>query len=78
MKREYLEEYLHQFVKIRLFDGEELQGYLHKTGENEFQDIPELYLKRNYYFLTSAPESNCSVKHMIFRCSHVTNCQNVL
>ena len=51
MKREQLEKYLKEKVKIILFDEDEIEGYLRKTGDDDFKDNPNLYIPQNYYFL---------------------------
>lgn len=68
MKREELEKYLKQKVKIELFDGDTIEGYLRKTGEEEFKNNPNLYIPKNYYFLTDGTLSCISC---IFKVSHI-------
>lgn len=68
MKREKLEKYLGKKVKIQLIDGDIIEGYLRKTGEDDFKNNPNLYIPKNYYFLTDGG-SNCI--SCIFRTSHV-------
>lgn len=46
MKREKLEQYLGKKVKITLFDGEVIKGELHKTGEEQFKNDPDLYIRQ--------------------------------
>lgn len=75
MNRSKLEKYLGCFVKIILFDGTILRGYLQKTGDEKFKRNPDLYLKRNYYFVTRT-KIQYDTK-MIFRCSHVKNIKGV-
>lgn len=72
MKREQLEKYLKEKVKIILFDGDELEGCLRKTGEEDFKNIPNLYIPQNYYFMVN-DESDCI--SYLFRSSHVKNIQ---
>lgn len=64
LKKEKFEEFLGEKVKIKLFDGDILIGELHKTGEEQFKNDPNLYIPKKRYFVT--PNSN-----IIFRCSHV-------
>lgn len=64
MKREELEKYLGKKVKITLFDGEIIEGELHKTGEEQFKDDPDLYIRQKMYFCIN-PQS------CLFRSSHV-------
>lgn len=72
MKREHLEKYLKEKVKIILFDGDELEGYLRKTGEEDFKNIPNLYIPQNYYFMVN-DEPDCV--SYLFRSSHVKKIQ---
>lgn len=74
MKRIELEKYLGHKVKVTMIpelNREVIAGELHKTGEDQFKDNPNLYLKKNYYFL-SKPQS------YLFRCSYVqkVRCKN--
>jgi len=64
MQREELEKYLGQKVQITLFDKKVVEGELHKTGEENFRNDPNLYLPQKYYFLIN-PQS------CLFRSSHV-------
>ena len=64
MKREKLEQYLGKKVKITLFDGEVIKGDLHKTGEEQFKNDPDLYIRQKMYFCIN-PQS------CLFRSSHV-------
>ena len=64
MKREKLEKYLENEVEITIFDGSVRKGELHKTGEEQFKNNPNLYIPNNYYFLIN-PQS------FLFKCSHV-------
>jgi hypothetical protein len=63
VKRSDLEKYLGKKVTITLFDNDVITGELHKTGEEQFKDNPNLYIPQKWYFLTS-PQS------CLFRCSH--------
>lgn len=72
MKREQLEKYLKEKVKIILFDGDELEGILRKTGDDDFKDNPNLYIPQNYYFMVN-DESDCI--SYLFRSSHVKKIQ---
>lgn len=64
MKKEKVEGFLGQKVIVTLFDGTNLVGELHKTGEKIFKNNPNLYIPRNYYTLIN-PQS------CIFRSSHI-------
>lgn len=71
MTRKELEHNLGRKVYVRLFDGQEMTGILRKTGEEEFKNNPNLYLPKNYYFLTGQDSKVC--KDCIFRVSHIQN-----
>lgn len=64
MKRSDLEQHLGKVVTITLFDNDVITGELHKTGEEQFKNAPNLYTPRKLYFLIN-PQS------CLFRCSHV-------
>lgn len=66
MQRQELEKYLGKTVEITLFDGDILKGELHKTGEEQYENNPDLYLPRDYYFVVDTEPDT------IFRSSHVT------
>lgn len=72
MTRKQLEKYLGIKVKVGFSDGDEFEGYLRKTGENDFKNIPNLYIPRNYYFITN---SNLECISYLFRSSHVKKIQ---
>lgn len=67
MKREKIDLFLGQKVFVTLFDGTNLVGELHKTGEDIFKSNPNLYIPKNYYTLTNSQ----SCKSCIFRSSHI-------
>lgn len=71
MTRKQLEENLGRKVKIRLFDGEVIEGYLRKTGEKDFMNDPNLYIPKNFYFLTDRKSNIC--KTCLFKVSHIQN-----
>lgn len=71
-KREQLEKHLNEKVKVQLFDGDIIEGYLRKTGEYDFKNNPNLYIPKNYYFLTGGG-LNCV--SCLFRVSHVVKIQ---
>lgn len=71
MTREQIEKELGREVKIRFFDGQEITGVLRKTREEAFKNDPNLYLPRNYYFVTEKG-TNVS-KSCLFRVSHIKN-----
>lgn len=70
MRRIEFEKYLGKRVKISLFDGEIISGFLHKTMEKGYEKDPNLRYSPNYYFVAEsegiAPPSSC-----LFRVSHV-------
>lgn len=68
MNRKQLEKHLKKKVKIKLFDGEEIEGYLRKSGENEFENNPNLFIPKNYYFLVDK-DLNCI--SCLFKVSHI-------
>lgn len=72
MTRERLEKYLGEYVKIKLFDGDIFDGYLRKTGESDFKNNPNLYIPKNYYFLT---DGNLNTTSYLFKVSHVVKIQ---
>lgn len=72
MTREQLEKYLNEKVKVKLFDGDVIEGYLRKTGEEDFKDNPNLFIPKNYYFLV---DDNLNCISYLFRSSHVKKIQ---
>ena len=68
MTREQLEKYLKRKVKIELFDGDKIEGYLRKTGEDDFKTNPNLFIPKNYYFLT---DGGLNCVSCLFRVSHI-------
>ena len=71
MKRIELEKYLGKRVEVELFDGDVLSGILRKTQDELFKDNPNLYLPKNFYFLTETEESKNSAGGL-FKVSHIT------
>ena len=71
-KREQLEKHLNEKVKVQLFDGDIIEGYLRKTGEYDFKNNPNLYIPKNYYFLT---DGGLNCVSCLFRVSHVVKIQ---
>lgn len=69
MKRDTVEKYLKKKVRVKLFDGEEIEGYLRKTGEDDFKNDPNLYIPKNRYCLVDK-DLKC-VSCVIFRSSHI-------
>lgn len=72
MKREQLEKYLSEKVKVQLFNGNIMEGHLRKTGEDDFKNNPNLYIPKNYYFLT---DGGLNCVSYLFRLSHVAKIQ---
>lgn len=70
MNRKALEENLGRRIKVRLFDGAEYEGYLRKSGDERYRNDPNLYLQKNYYFLT---DDYGVCKTCLFRVSHIQN-----
>ena len=71
MKRSELEKYLGKNVKIKLYNNDVIKGELHKTGEEMYKNVPELYIPRKFYFVTERFPS------LIFRSSHVKKLEEV-
>lgn len=69
MNRSELEKYINKTVEIELFDGEQVKGELHKTGEKQFVNNDNLYIPKNYYFCVESPL-------LVFRSSHVRRINN--
>ena len=72
MKRNQLEKYLREKVKVRLFDDDEIEGILRKTGGDDFKNNPNLFIPKNYYFLA---DDNLNCISYLFRSSHVKKIQ---
>lgn len=72
MTREHLEKHLNKKVKVQLFNGDIFEGYLRKTGEDDFKSNANLYIPKNRYFLTDGT-LNCI--SCLFRLSHVVKIQ---
>ena len=70
MTRKTLEENLGRKMNIRLHDGAEYTGILHKTGEEKYKNNPNVYYPKNYYFVEDEDTGEYSC---IFRVSHVQN-----
>lgn len=70
MIRANLEKYLGKKVQLTIED-DILSGWLHATSE--YPQNPNLYLKKNYYFVSEERESGIPTRY-IFRCSHVKKC----
>ena len=68
MKRAELEKFLGKKVEVKLFNGDIVQGILHKTGEEMFKSNLNLYIPENRYFLT---DDNDKCISYLFRSSHV-------
>lgn len=70
-KAEFEQKYLGERVQIELFNGRVLTGFLEKTGDERFENNPDLYLRKGYYCLIETLESQDNVDFFIFRFSHV-------
>lgn len=70
MERTDLENYLGEFVEVKLFDGETIKGCLRKTHDEIFKNDPNLYIPKNRYFITENSESKICIS-CTFRTSHV-------
>ena len=71
MKVDKLNTYLGKKVKIKLFDGDVIEGELHKTDEEIFKNNLNIYLAgKNKYILIK--KSDITNHHScIFRASHI-------
>ncbi len=69
MTRKDLEANLGRKMYLRLFDGEEITGILHKTNEERYNDI-QFAFKAELLFL-SDEAGNCMTS--LFRVSHIQN-----
>ena len=74
MTRKELELYLNKNVKVKLLNGDVFEGYLRKTGAEDFKANLNLYLMKNRYFLTDE-NSNCL--SCLFRVSHITKLESI-
>lgn len=74
LNRQELEKNLGKKVEIKLFDGDIFEGMLSKTGEEKFKRNNNLYIPRNYYFLTDN-KFNCI--SCLFRVSHITKLKRI-
>lgn len=76
MKRADLETFLGKKVELKLFDGSVIRGCLRKTQDETFKGNPNLYLPKNYYFVTENADSKvCS--SCLFRSSHVRTVRKI-
>lgn len=64
-------------MEIALFDGKLIRGYLRKTGDEKFKNNPNLYLRKNFYFVTETSESTVCIS-CIFRTSHVKGVKKII
>lgn len=71
MTRAELEKHLGNRVKITVFNGTVIEGYLHKTGEESFKNDANLYIPRNLYFCTARQSQK--VISCLFKVSHIKN-----
>lgn len=76
MNRKELETHLNKKVEIKLFDGDILTGYLHKTHDEKYKYDPNLYIPRNYYFLTQTNDTHTPTTS-IFKVSHVRKLRRI-
>lgn len=65
MKKDKIDSLLGRQVIVTLFDGTEMIGELHRTGEERFKKNLSLYLPNDYYVLIN-PHS------CLFKSSHIT------
>ncbi len=70
MKRTDFEKYLNNFIEVKLFDGETIRGCLRKTQDEMFKNDANLYLPKNFYFVTENKNSKICIS-CLFKTSHV-------
>lgn len=76
MKRADLETFLGKMVELKLFDGSVIRGCLGKTQEGIFKSDPNLYLPKNFYFVTANADSTVVIS-CLFRSSHVRKVREI-
>lgn len=76
MKRADLETFLGKMVELKLFDGSVIRGCLRKTQEGIFKSDPNLYLTKNFYFVTANADSTVVIS-CLFRSSHVRKVREI-
>lgn len=76
MKRADLETFLGKMVELKLFDGSVIRGCLRKTQEGIFKSDPDLYLPKNFYFVTANADSTVVIS-CLFRSSHVRKAMEI-
>lgn len=76
MKRTDLETFLGKMVELKLFDGSVIRGCLRKTQEGIFKSDPNLYLPKNFYFVTANADSTVVIS-CLFRSSHVRKVRKI-
>lgn len=79
INRQVVESYLGKKVKVKLFYGDIVTGYLRKTGEERYKNNPNLYFPRNYYLLEYDDYDNFGNKDhsSLFRSSHIRKIEEV-
>nr|WP_308742086.1 hypothetical protein [uncultured Anaerocolumna sp.] len=70
MKRTDFEKYIGEFVEVELFDGEIIRGCLRKSQDEMFRNDANLYLPKNFYFVTESKNSKTCIS-CLFKSSHV-------
>ena len=76
INREIVESFLGKKVEVKLLYEDVVVGILHKTGEEEFKNNPNLYIPKNYYFVIypfSLRENS-----FLFRSSQIRKIQEVI
>lgn len=79
INRQIVESYLGKKVEIKLFDGDIVIGYLHKTGEERYKGNNNLFLPKNYYLLEYDSYDNFEYKvhSSLFRSSHIKSIKEI-
>lgn len=70
MKKVDFEKFIGEMVEIQLFNDKTICGCLRKTQDEMFKNDANLYLPKNYYFVTESLNSKMSIS-CLFRSSHV-------
>lgn len=79
INRKIVESYLGQKVEVKLFYGDIVIGYLHKTREEAYKNNPNLSVPKNYYFLEYDNYDNYGNKDhsSLFRVSHIRSIRKI-
>lgn len=71
MKKEELVNHIGNYVKLLLIGDNYYQsGFLRHSSEDDFKNNPNIYLKKDYFFLTNGKHQNFP-NSPIFKVSHI-------